>query len=139
MFQMFRFGLFAITATLAATVSLASASPARADSVSDFITKWDSDQDKTLDLAEINKAANAGFDKLDVDHDGTLDPKELGNRVMKTEFAAADADHDGTLDKTEYETIVAKRFKAANRDSDSTIDVAELKTTSGHHLLQILQ
>jgi hypothetical protein len=134
---MFRFGLLAFTAALVVAVPLAK--PAHADSVGDFIAKWDPDHDRTLDLAEINKAADAEFDKLDVDHDGKLEPKELGKRVKKAEFAAADADHDGSLDKSEYQSIVAKRVKAANPDSDTTIDVKELKTKSGHRLLQLLQ
>jgi hypothetical protein len=134
---MLRLGMVAVVVTLVATASLAP--PARADSVSDFIAKWDPDHDRTLDLAEINKAADAEFDKLDVGHDGSLSQKELGNRVTKAEFAAADRDHDGTLDKAEYESIVAKHFQATNPDNDTTIDVAELKTPAGRRLLRLLQ
>jgi Ca2+-binding EF-hand superfamily protein len=134
---MFRRELMTVTVTLVATALLAS--QARADNVSDFLAKWDPDNDRTLDIAEINKAADAEFDKLDVDHDGTLSQKELGNRVTEAEFNAADTDHDGKLEKAEYLTLVAKRFKAANRDSDTTIDIAELKTPAGQHLLKLLQ
>ena len=104
-----------------------------------FITKWDADHDGTLDLAEIDKAADAMFAKLDTDHDGTLDLKELGNRMTKAEFQAADKDHDGTLDKAEYESIVAQRFHAANTDGDSTIEAKELTTAAGKRLLTLLQ
>jgi hypothetical protein len=134
---MFRRELMAATVTLVVTAFLAPR--ARADSVSDFIAKWDPDHDLTLDLAEINKAADAEFDKLDADHDGTLSQKELGDRVTEAEFTAADADHDRSLSKTEYKTIVAKRFHAANGDNDTTIEVAELKTAAGLRLLQLLQ
>ena len=113
-------------------------SPTRADSVSNFIVKWDPDHDGTLNMAEINKAADALFDKLDVDHDGTLDMKELAGRITKSEFDAADKDHDGTLDKSEYETIVAQRFRAANRDNDTTIEANELRTPAGKELLKLL-
>jgi hypothetical protein len=51
---------------------------ARADSATHAIAAWDSDHDRTLDLTEANKAAAAEFDKLNVDHDGTLSMKELG-------------------------------------------------------------
>lgn len=134
---MFRLGLVAVTALLVATADFPP--QARADSVSDFLAKWDPDHDKTLDLAEINKAADAEFDKLDADHDGTLSPKELSGRLTEAEFKAADTDHDGTVSKAEYKAIVAERFKAANPDSDTTIDIAELKTEAGHHLLLLLE
>jgi len=129
---------FAIAAAVVALLSLPIVSPARADSVTDFIVKWDPDHDGTLDMAEINKAADALFDKLDVDHDGTLDMKELAGRVTRSEFAAADKDHDGTLDKSEYESLVAQRFHAANRDNDTTIEANELRTPAGKKLLQLL-
>jgi hypothetical protein len=135
--QMNRRELISFAVTLVATAFVVPR--AHADSVSDFLAKWDPDNDRTLDLAEVNKAADAQFDKLDVDHDGTLNRKELGNRVTKAEFAAADTDHEGTLSKEEYQTIVAKRFHAANRDKDTTIDIAELRSKAGRHLLQLLQ
>jgi Rieske Fe-S protein len=130
---------FAIAAAAVVLLSMPVVSPARAaDSVTNFIAKWDPDHDGTLDMAEINKAADALFDKLDVDHDGTLDMKELAGRVTKSEFDAADKDHDGTLDKSEYESIVAQRFHAANRDNDTTIEANELRTPPGKELLKLL-
>jgi Ca2+-binding EF-hand superfamily protein len=39
------------------------------------------------------------FDKLDRDHDGTLDKRELRGRLNAKDFAAGDPDNDGTLDK----------------------------------------
>ncbi len=105
----------------------------------DFIKKWDVEHDGTLDLAEIDRAADAVFAELDTDHDGTLDLKELGNRMTKAEFQAADKDHDGTLDKAEYESIVAQRFHAANTDGDSTIEAKELTKAAGKRLLRLLQ
>ena len=41
---------------------------------------FDTDNDGTVDLAEAKKAASALFDKLDRDHDGTLDKRELAGR-----------------------------------------------------------
>jgi hypothetical protein len=46
--------------------------PARADSATDIVAMFDQNHDRTLDLAEVNKAAAAEFDKLDVDHDGSF-------------------------------------------------------------------
>jgi EF hand len=57
----------------------------------------DTDADGTVDLAEAKKAAETLFDKLDHDHDGTLDSKEVRGRLSKGDFAVADLDKDGTL------------------------------------------
>jgi EF-hand domain/EF-hand domain pair len=65
------------------------------------------------------------FDKLDRDHDGTLDRRELRGRLNAKDFAAADPDNDGTLDKNEFLALVEKRFKAADPDNDGTIDAKE--------------
>jgi len=132
---MFRPGLLALGIILA---PVAVAPLAYADEASDFIAKWDPDHDGTLDLAEINKAADAKFDALDVDHEGTLSKKELGNLVTPADFAAVDKDREGTIDKAEYQAIVAKRLQAANPDKDNTIDAKELRTPAGRHLLELL-
>ena len=52
--------------------------------------KYDTDNDGTLDLAEVKKAGAALFAKLDPDHDGTLDARELRSRLSAKELAAAD-------------------------------------------------
>jgi Ca2+-binding EF-hand superfamily protein len=96
----------------------------------------DTDNDSTADLAEAKSAASKLFDKLDRDHDGTLDRRELGDRLN---FAAADPDNDGTLDKNEFLALVEKRFKTANPDNDSTIDAKELKSAAGRSLVLLLK
>ena len=45
------------------------------------IRMLDTDNDGTVDLAEAKKAASALFDKLERDHDGTLDKRELAGRL----------------------------------------------------------
>jgi hypothetical protein len=77
------------------------------------------------------------FDKLDRDHDGTLDKRELASRLSAKEFAAADPDHDGTLTKDEYLAVVEQRFKAANQDSDGTLDAKEFGTKAGQSLMRL--
>ena len=74
------------------------------------VKMFDSDNDGTLDLAEVKKAAAALFAKLDPDHDGTLDVRELRGRLTAKELAAADPDHDGTLTLDEYLAVVEQRF-----------------------------
>src|SRR5438045_6295318 len=91
---------------------------------------FDTDNDGTLDLAEVKKAASALFAKLDRDHDGTLDKRELAGRLSARELAAADPDHDGTLTADEYLAVVEQRFNAANPDKDGTLDAKELNTAA---------
>jgi Ca2+-binding EF-hand superfamily protein len=103
------------------------------------IKLFDTDNDGTLDLAEVKKAASAAFAKLDPDHDGTLDARELRGRLSAKELAAADPDHDGTLTLNEYLAVVEQRFNAANPDKDGTLDSRELSSASGRALLRLLQ
>jgi Ca2+-binding EF-hand superfamily protein len=114
-------------------------SSAGAASARDPIKMFDTDGDGTLDLAEVKKAASALFAKLDPDHDGTLDRRELVGRLSKHELAAADPDHDGTLTLDEYLAVVEKRFNEANRDGDGTLDAKELRTSAGRALLRLLR
>ena len=123
---------------LVATAAFLANASAFAASRADAIKMFDSDNDGTLDLGEVKKAASALFAKLDRDHDGTLDKRELRGRVNAKDFAAADPDNDGTLDKNEFLALVEKRFKAANPDNDGTIDAKELKSAAGRSLARLL-
>ena len=124
---------------LAATV-LAVNMPALAASRSASPVKmFDTDNDGTIDLAEAKKAASEMFAKLDRDHDGTLDKRELAGRVGAKELSAADPDHDGTLTADEYLAVVEQRFNAVNKDSDGTIDAKELRSSAGKALLRLLK
>jgi Ca2+-binding EF-hand superfamily protein len=103
------------------------------------VAMFDTDNDGTVDLAEAKKAASDLFDRLDRDHDGTLDQRELAHRLTPKELAAADPDHDGTLTKDEYLAVVAQRFSAADPDHDGTLDARELNTKAGQALLRLLK
>jgi hypothetical protein len=103
------------------------------------IKMFDTDADGTLDLAEVKKASAALFARLDHDHDGTLDRRELAGRFTAREFAAADPDRDGTLTLDEYQAAVAQRFRAANPDADDTLDAKELNRPAGRALLRLLR
>ena len=100
---------------------------------------FDTDNDGTLDLMEVKKAASALFTKLDRDHEGTVDKRELAGRLSAKELAAADPDHDGTLTMDEYLAVVEQRFNAANADSDNTLDAKELHSKAGQALLRLLK
>ena len=97
------------------------------------------DHDGTVDLAEAKTAAGALFDKLEKDHDGTLDDKELHGRISAKEWAVADPDNDKTISKDEYLAYVEVLFKKADPDNDGTIDAKELKSPAGHALLRLLK
>jgi Ca2+-binding EF-hand superfamily protein len=98
----------------------------------------DPDNDGTVSLDEAKKAASAVFDRLDRNHNGVLNKRELGGRVTPQEFAAADPDKDGTLTKPEYLSVVERRFKAADPDNDGTIDEKELSSRAGRALRRLL-
>jgi opacity protein-like surface antigen len=130
----------ALAASLALCVASAAFAADKADPVASFLKAADPDNDGTLDWAEVKKAAEAKFAKLEKDNDGTLDKKEVkGLGVTDADFKQADPDKDGTLDKAEYLTIVEARFKAANPDNDGTLDLKELKSKAGKALLLLIQ
>ena len=113
--------------------------PAFPASDPDLLVGLDTDHDGTVSLDKAKKAAEAMFDKLDRDHEGTLDRRELGGHLSAAEFAAADPDKDGTLSKDEYLKVVEDRFKAADPDNDGTLDEKELRSRAGQSLLRLLQ
>jgi Ca2+-binding EF-hand superfamily protein len=117
-------------------LALTAASPAFAVST---LAMVDTDKDGTIDVNEATTAAGAAFDKLDVDHDCTLDAKELKGRISKKDWATADPDKDGTLSKDEYLAYVATLFKAADKDSEGTIDKKELRSADGRKLERLLK
>ena len=124
----------AITGLTAAAISVS----ARARRPSP-VSRLDTDNDGTVDLAEAKKAGGALFDKLDIDKDGTVDIKELHGRLSRSDFAAADPDKDKTLTRDEYLVAVEQRFKAADPDNDGTISAAEFRTPAGRSLLRLLE
>jgi len=123
---------------VSALAAILLSSPAIAARQGDPVKMFDTDNDGTLDLAEVKKAASALFRKLDGDHDGTFDKRELRNRLSAREFEVADPDHDGTLTLDEYLAVVEMRFKTADPDADGTLDLKELKSPAGRNLLRLL-
>ena len=122
-----------------ATLSVASLPVLAGSRRANPIQMFDTDNDGTLDLAEVKKAASALFAKLDRDHDGTLDKRELAGRLSAKELAAADPDHDGTLTADEYLAVVEQRFNAANPDKDGTLDAKELNTAAGTGAVAVIE
>ena len=102
------------------------------------VAKYDKDDDKTLDLAEVKAAASAHFSKLDKDGDGTLDAKELKGIVGPTTLKSADLDKDGTLSRDEYMALVQKLFDQADVDHDGSLDSQELSSKAGVRLRHLI-
>src|SRR5580698_1151135 len=125
-----------IAASLAPALVMTSASPAFAASA---LKTLDPDKDGTVDLNEAKTAANALFDKLEKDNDGTLDHKELHGRISAKDWAVADPDNDKTVSKDEYLAYVEVLFKKADPDNHGTIDAKELRSPAGHALLRLLK
>jgi hypothetical protein len=126
---------------LAGAVALVVALPISASSAfaktASPVAALDTNNDSTVDLNEVNKAAEELFTKLDKDNDGTVDAKELQGRLSKTEFKTADPDNDGTLTKDEFLSAVSTRFKSADPDNDGTLDKKELASKPGKALLRV--
>jgi Ca2+-binding EF-hand superfamily protein len=126
--------------TSAVAILSGAASPVLAASrQASAVQMFDTDKDGTLDLLEAKKAATALFTKLDGDHDGSVDQRELAGRLSAKEFTAADPDHDGSLTLFEYLAVVEQRFNAANHDKDGTLDARELNTRAGRALVRLLK
>src|SRR5258705_9678946 len=62
----------------------------------DPIRMFDTDNDGTLDLAEVKKAGSDLFARLGRDYDGTLGKRELAGGLSDKGLAAAGPDHAGT-------------------------------------------
>jgi Ca2+-binding EF-hand superfamily protein len=129
---------FALIGAIGIAVALAGA-PALAKSGEKALKLLDTDNDKTVDLAEAKKAATAVFDKFNKDNDKTIDTKELGGRLSKKDLEAADPDKDGTLTIDEYLALVEARFKAADPDNDGKLDAKELSSPAGKDLVKLLK
>ncbi len=110
----------------------------------DAIKMFDKDNDGTIDLEEAKAAAAAMFDKLDLNHDGTLTQEELGDRatVLRRlspspnplkQFAV------DTMTKEDYLALTERRFKLADRDNDGKLDAKELESEAGQALLKLLK
>jgi hypothetical protein len=101
--------------------------------------KYDTDKDGTLDLAEMQAAAGAAFDRLNKDGDATLAYGEAKGHVDKKAFIAADPDDDTTLTKEEYVEMAEKLFKAADINNEGTLDARELRSRAGRALRRLLE
>jgi Ca2+-binding EF-hand superfamily protein len=126
----------AITLCAALAAPNVLAAPARTPSAA-ALQRLDTDHDGTVDMNEANTAASAVFDRLDRDHEGTLDRRELRGRMSGRQFAAAVTDHGKTMSRDEYMAAVDKLFATADSDHDGTLDLKELNSAAGRAFLRL--
>jgi Ca2+-binding EF-hand superfamily protein len=129
--------VLAVALVFGVTAMGQSAAAVRLNPTAAALQKLDPDHDGTVDLTEANAAASALFDRLDRDRDGTLDSRELKGRLDPKGLAAGDPDQDGTLTKSEYLAVVEKQFHAADPDNDGTLDAKELGSPAGRALIRL--
>jgi Ca2+-binding EF-hand superfamily protein len=103
------------------------------------VVSLDGDNDQTVDISEMGKAASDSFDKIDSDGDGNVDRAALGKRMSKDEFKKADADKDNVLTKNEYFIYADSLLRIADGDKDGTLDDKEFKSKEGKKLLGLIQ
>ncbi|MDE2578759.1 MAG: EF-hand domain-containing protein [Hyphomicrobiales bacterium] len=100
---------------------------------------FDVDKNGRIDLAEAKRAANATFDRLERDKDGTLSRKELRGRLSRQHWMTANPDKDGTLTREEYLAATERAFKRADIDGDGAIETKEFRTPKGRALMRLMK
>ena len=96
-------------------------------------------QSSGVDLALVKSAASATFDKLDINHDGTLDVKEVHDRIPKKDWHTADPDNDKTITKDEYLAYVEALFKQADTNGEGKLEGKELRSPAARKLERLLK
>lgn len=95
--------------------------------------------DSTLSWKEIVPAAQARFQQLDTNHDGTLSKQEAAKAgITSAEFQQANTKGHHTLSQQEYLAFVKTKFEAANPNQDQTLSSRELNTPAGQSLRNLL-
>ena len=123
---------------VAGSLAILAASAAIADDAA--LKALDPDNDGTVSLAEAQAGASKVFASLNKDKDGTLDAKELGDRIdaagpSRPQIPTTTA----RSTQKEYAKIVESKFKAADPDGDGTLDAKELSSPAGAALLKLIQ
>lgn len=108
-------------------------------STSELIARLDSDNDQTIDISELGKAASDIFDSIDTDGDGGIDQKAVAKRITPKEFKKADADADKVLNKNEYFGYGDSLLRLADANKDGVLDEKEFGSKEGRMLQELLR
>lgn len=112
--------------------------PLSSQQLKSFMKDYGSNE--TLTLEQANKAADSHFAKLDTDHDGTVDKKELiPAGVSDNDFTLIDPDKDNLVQKSEYTNLVKQKFNAADTSHNNKLTEAELNSNAGQALMRLLR
>ena len=102
-----------------------------------FIEQYDADQEGTVKLEQIRRAAVERFQVLDRKHKGTLTRSQLAGVLNFQQFRKADKNKHGSLDQDEFLSVIEKVFQEADTDHDGTLDQKELSSSAGQALIRM--
>ena len=105
----------------------------------ELIARLDSDDDHTIDISELGKAASDVFDSIDTDGDGGIDQKAVAKRIPPKEFKKADTDSDKALNKNEYFGYGDSLLRLADANKDGVLDEKEFDSKEGRMLQGLLR
>lgn len=124
--------LFAVAGTLlASSPTRAQEQPERERGAEATFQRLDDDADGTLSPDELSTIATARFDQLDRDDDGVLSFTEFlemgSRRDPATTFRTLDTDGDGRIAGDELPEWLRARFENVDTNDDGFVDEDEMK------------
>jgi hypothetical protein len=136
--------LFSITIAIVGMLIVSGAGQAQSlPSAADFLKMVDTDNDKTISVAEIDAFALKKFSELKKPSEDALSMTDLRGRISQADFDAANTTHGNastvpTLSRAEFAAYVDKLFREANSVGEKTLSETELKTPAGGKLILLL-
>lgn len=124
-----------------------SASAAGAENARQMFRQMDQNGDRSLQFAEIQAARARLFDRLDANHNGILDTKEIAQATRRlgearnVEIASADGlgaqaarmdrNGDGRISRDEFARFIPDRLLRADTNGDRSLSLWELRALRG--------
>ena len=116
----------------------------------DFLSKVDTNGDKTISMKELDVYAGRRYDLIAKQSGGSVTSLQLGGRIPVKDFQAARGkSHDpnpDALSRAEFVGYAEKLFIEANTQvkkgsspADGTLDLDELNTSAGKKLIELLE
>jgi hypothetical protein len=137
--RMLALGVSALVIAAVSGLALAKPKPERPGRICVAMKTVDPDSDGKLDLAEVQKAAEVAFGKINSATLSVRDGRGLLARTVKASAGGNEHGADGTLARTDYMAIVEKLYVSANSDKNNALDCDELKSVAGRALMKLLK